>query len=74
MKNLQKTDIDNCVDLILRAQKGDIGARNQVIENSLSLIKKIAARSIQSSSIPNSDLIQEGIFGLLTAIEKFTKN
>ena len=71
MKKCQKISVDSSVDLILRAQKGDVYARNLIIENSISLIKKIAAKSIQTSSIPSSDLVQEGIFGLLTAIEKF---
>ena len=59
------------IELILRAQKGDIYSRNLLIENNMSLIQKIASKSIQASSLSNSDLVQEGIFGLVTAIEKF---
>jgi len=72
MKNLKK--IENQLsenELILRAQKGDIWARNQVIELNMPLIRKIAAKSIQKSALSDSDLIQEGIFGIVTAIEKF---
>ena len=58
-------------ELILRAQKGDIYSRNLLIEKNIPLIQKIASKSIQSSALSNSDLIQEGIFGLITAIEKF---
>ena len=59
------------VELILKAQKGDIYSRNLLIEKNLTLIQRIATKSIQSSTLSTSDLIQEGIFGLITAIEKF---
>ena len=70
MKNLNAVSVSE-VELILRAQKGDIYARNLLIEKNIPLIQKIANKSIQSSALSNSDLIQEGIFGLITAIEKF---
>ena len=74
MKNLKRKEV--CVDLnenelIARAQKGDVWARNQVIEMNMPLVKKIALKSIQKSTLSDNDLIQEGIFGLVTAIEKF---
>ena len=72
MKNFKRAENHlNEQELILRAQKGDIWARNQIIELNMSLIKKIALKSIQKSALSNSDLIQEGIFGVITAIEKF---
>ncbi len=58
-------------ELILKAKQGDISARNKVIEMNLSLVKKIAAKSIQSSALTTSDLVQEGTLGLIYAIEKF---
>lgn len=61
----------NETELILRAKQGDVYARNQLIENNLTLIKKIATKSIQSTALTTSDLIQEGIFGLVSALEKF---
>ena len=61
----------NETELILRAKQGDVYARNQLIENNLTLIKKIATKSIQSTTLTTSDLIQEGIFGLVSALEKF---
>jgi RNA polymerase primary sigma factor len=70
MKNLKEVSASK-VELILKAQKGDIYSRNLLIEKNIPLIQKIASKSIQSSSLSNSDLIQEGIFGLITAIEKF---
>lgn len=70
MKNLKEVVVSE-VELILKAQKGDIYSRNILIEKNIPLIQKIANKSIQSSTLSNSDLIQEGIFGLITAIEKF---
>ena len=62
---------ENETALILRAKNGDVEARNVLIEKNIPLIQKIAAKTITSSVLPNSDLIQEGIFGLVVAIEKF---
>ncbi|MBR1618097.1 sigma-70 family RNA polymerase sigma factor [bacterium] len=59
------------IELILRAQKGDVYARNLLIEDNIPFIKRIAAKISQASSLSNSDLVQEGIFGLVLAIEKF---
>ena len=70
MKNI-KNDLLSEEELISKAQQGDIYSRNLLIENNIPLIQKIASKSIQTSSLSNSDLIQEGIFGLVIAIEKF---
>ena len=70
MKNLNKISLTEN-ELILRAKQGDAYARNQLIELNIPLIQKIATKSIQSEVLTNSDLVQEGIFGLITAIEKF---
>ena len=61
---------ENEIELITRAKNGDVSARNRVIELNIPLVKKIA-KNIVSNNLSNSDLIQEGIFGLVTAIEKF---
>ena len=73
MRNLKKNDIhcENETQLILRAKQGDVYARNLLIERNLPLIQKIATKSISSEVLSNSDLVQEGIFGLVIAIEKF---
>ena len=70
MKNLKSANVSE-VELILKAQQGDIYSRNLLIEKNIPLIQKIANKSVQSSALTNNDLIQEGIFGLITAIEKF---
>lgn len=69
MKNLSYQV--NETELIIKAQQGDIVARNQVIELNLPLVYKIATKSIQSSALSSSDLVQEGTLGLIYAIEKF---
>ncbi len=71
MLNEVKNQVENEVSLILKAKNGDVRARNKLIENNIPLIQRIASKSITSSVLTNSDLIQEGIFGLITAIDKF---
>ena len=71
MKNFNQVCSSSEVELILKAKNGDIYSRNLLIEKNIPLIQKIAKKSIQCSSLSNSDLVQEGIFGLITAIEKF---
>ena len=66
-----QVNFENEIELIVRAKNGDTVARNRVIELNLPLVKKIASKSIVSTSLTNSDLIQEGVFGIITAIEKF---
>lgn len=64
-------------DLILRAQKGDINARDMVVKHNMKLVVSIANRVYARSNLSIKrnldpmDLIQEGICGLLRAIEKF---
>ena len=69
MQNCKK--IYSEIELIIRAKAGDTLARNEVIEHNIPLIKKIAKKSITTTTLTDSDLVQEGIFGLITAIEKF---
>ena len=69
MQNCKKVYSE--IELIVRAKAGDVVARNEVIENNIPLIKKIAKKSITTTTLSDSDLVQEGIFGLITAIEKF---
>lgn len=70
MKNLKSFN-ENETELILKAKSGDIYSRNKLIENNMKLIEKIANKSIQTTTLTKSDLIQEGIFGLISALEKF---
>ena len=72
-KNFKKEEnsFEDEVQLILKAKGGDTAARNLLIEKNIPLIHKIASKSITSDVLSNADLIQEGIFGLIIAIEKF---
>ena len=51
-------------------ETGDIFYRNKIVEGNLRLVASIAKRFRKYHSIYN-DLIQEGTFGLVNAIEKF---
>ena len=58
-------------ELILKAKQGDVYSRNELIKTNMKLIENIALKSIQTTTLTKSDLIQEGIFGLVKALEKF---
>ena len=51
-------------------EKGDMSARNKMIESNLRLVVKIAKRYI-NRGLPFLDLIEEGNLGLIKAVERF---
>jgi RNA polymerase primary sigma factor len=58
------------VELAKRIEKGDLAAKDQLVNSNLRLV--IAnARKYQGHDLPLLDLIQEGILGLIRAAEKF---
>ena len=57
--------------LIVKAKEGDINARNKVAEANLRLVVSVAKGY---SGMPLIDLISEGNYGLLKAIEKYEFN
>ncbi len=57
-------------ELIKKAKKGDIEARNKLINANLRYIYKMA-KKYSGMGIPISDLINEGVLGLIKAIEKY---
>ena len=58
------------VDLAQRIERGDLAAKEQLVNSNLRLV--IAnARKYQGHDLPLLDLIQEGILGLIRAAEKF---
>jgi len=57
-------------ELVRRAQAGDSAAREQLIGNLLPLISALARR-YRTEGLNQTDLIQEGIVGLLRALERY---
>ncbi|MBT6079589.1 MAG: sigma-70 family RNA polymerase sigma factor, partial [Gammaproteobacteria bacterium] len=53
-----------------KVQKGDIDARNRLIESNLRLVVSIARR-YQNQGVSFMDLVEEGNLGLMRAVEKF---
>jgi RNA polymerase primary sigma factor len=58
------------VELAKRIEQGDLEAKEQMINSNLRLVVSLAKR-YQGHELPLLDLIQEGIFGLIRAAEKF---
>jgi RNA polymerase primary sigma factor len=58
------------VELAKRIEKGDMDAKERMVTSNLRLVVSIA-KKYQGQGLPLTDLIQEGIFGLIRATEKF---
>jgi len=58
------------VELSKRIEMGDLAAKDRMINANLRLVVSIA-RKFQGQGLPLSDLIQEGMLGLIRAVEKF---
>jgi RNA polymerase primary sigma factor len=58
------------VDLAQRIERGDLEAKDKMINSNLRLVIS-NARKYQNLGLPLTDLIQEGILGLIRATEKF---
>jgi RNA polymerase primary sigma factor len=58
------------VDLAQRIERGDLEAKEQMINSNLRLVIS-NARKYQNLGLPLTDLIQEGVLGLIRAAEKF---
>jgi RNA polymerase sigma factor (sigma-70 family) len=58
--------------LALLAREGDRGARNHMVEANVALVAHLARRlRPASSSVSHADLVQEGVLGLMQAVERF---
>src|SRR6476620_3110986 len=58
------------IELAKRIEKGDMAATERMINSNLRLVVSIA-KKYQGQDLPLLDLIQDGIFGLTPAAEKF---
>ena len=58
------------VALARRVEQGDLAAKERMINSNLRLVVSVAKR-YQGHELPLSDLIQEGMLGLIRAAEKF---
>ena len=61
---------DEEIDLAKRIERGDMAAKDRMINANLRLVVSIA-KKYQGSELTLLDLIQEGILGLIRAVEKF---
>jgi RNA polymerase primary sigma factor len=61
---------DEEVDLAKRIERGDARAKERMINSNLRLVVSIAKR-FQGHDLALLDLIQEGVLGLIRAVEKF---
>src|ERR687888_1692198 len=58
------------VELAQRIERGDLAAKERLINSNLRLVISVA-RKYQGQGLPLGDLIQEGMLGLIRAVEKF---
>ena len=58
------------VELAQRIERGDFDAKERMVNSNLRLVVSIA-KHYRGQEVPLTDLIQEGIIGLIRAVEKF---
>jgi RNA polymerase primary sigma factor len=58
------------IELAQRIERGDLAAKERMINSNLRLVVS-QARRYQGHGLPMEDLVQEGMLGLIRAVEKF---
>src|SRR4051794_23540607 len=58
-------------ELVLAAEEGDPGARDRLIQAFWPLIGSVARIYRSSAAVDRTELMQEGVVGLLRALERF---
>jgi len=58
-------------DLAMRIERGDLAAKDQLVEANLRLVVSVAKKYQGAGDLCLLDLIQEGVLGLIRAAEKF---
>jgi RNA polymerase primary sigma factor len=58
------------VRLAKRIERGDLSAKEQMIESNMGLVYALA-RHYRGRGVPFDDLVQEGVVGLIRAVERF---
>ncbi|NPA80203.1 MAG: sigma-70 family RNA polymerase sigma factor [Thermotogae bacterium] len=71
LEKLKPLPLEEELELIRRAKKGDKEAKEKVILSNLRYVVDVALREGWNSGVPLEDLISEGNLGLLKAFEKF---
>ncbi|MDO8210490.1 RNA polymerase sigma factor RpoD/SigA [Conexibacter sp. CPCC 206217] len=59
------------LQLARRIERGDLGAKERLVNHNLRLVVSIARRFQGVSELALLDLVQEGVVGLIRAVEKF---
>ncbi len=61
---------DSQLDLVLKAQKGDTKARDEIIDKNTGLVWSVVRR-FRNRNVETEDLFQIGCIGLIKAVDKF---
>lgn len=67
---MNNTDHQSSLDLIKRAQNGDVNARNTLIDKNTGLVWSVVRR-FRNRNVETEDLFQIGCIGLIKAVDKF---
>jgi RNA polymerase primary sigma factor len=68
--NLPRLKTDEELELVVKAQNGDLDSRNKIILNNFHIITWIAKRYV-GLGLTLEDLINEGVIGMLKSIDSF---